>query len=266
MISYHLSSPETTDLSGYGDNFIVFDGESILAIRSILLQRQWSPIIWRNGERKSIHFIMARFLGLDFENEDVPITRIHEQFKDHWHILGTTRNHQRPKKGVTCDRFRLLLRWERPITDVLEYKKNVADMIDLFGADRQGSDGARMFRPCTEIVSWNSKGRDMEVVNIDHAAERRRHEERIAKYDRMTSRRLSYGRLPPFSERWLTLVIPQGERNDTCFVIGCELKRTGIDYEDAVRRILASPTYVGGVSQEIHKEIRNTVLSAYRRA
>lgn len=227
----------------------------------------WSPIIWKGGERKEKNFQTAHYVGLDFENPEVTVEGFVRSIEDCWHIVGTTRNHQKEKDGhPPVDRFRALLKFEQPITDVHDYRDTVTRLIDRHGADESCCDGARLFFPCRDIVSVQTDV-DLYLEPVFKASEdakkelelmKERHRENAAFHN-------SNGRLSTFCRKWLLNEIPQGKRSVTCFALGKDFCMAGIDYEDAVYRILCSPTYANqNLPDEILKKIRSQVYYGYR--
>ncbi len=128
-----------------------------------ITSRRWSPIVWLDGRRCRDNFQKARFCALDIDHgakmEDL-VAKLKELGIGH--VIGTTKSHQKDKHGVTCDRFRVVLLWEREITCLQTYTHNTKLLIDKFGADPCTYDGARMFGPCVAIASIFS-GKSFEV-------------------------------------------------------------------------------------------------------
>lgn len=115
----------------------------------------WSPILFRGGRRKSENFMYADWLVLDFDDGELSLDQaIHNQFCDSFHVIGTTKSHQKIKgtQGA-CDRFRVCLLFEERITDYETFKHNMRHYTKLYGADMQCQDLARQYYPCQEIKS-----------------------------------------------------------------------------------------------------------------
>lgn len=150
MISYKK-------FDGY-DGWKYHKGFSILHNMSLLgdtiLNGVWSPIIWKDGERRSSNFIEAHFLALDFDQPgEESMLDINDSLKDFKRIIATTKSHGKDKGGITCDRFRLVLPFDKPITNVDEYIYNIKLAMKRFPhADKSCSDAGRFFFPSKEIV------------------------------------------------------------------------------------------------------------------
>lgn len=235
-------------------------------LKFIFTRYLWSPIIWKGGHRRQANFLCAHYVGLDFENPDVSIEEIERKYQDSWHLLGTTRNHQKAKgTNPPMDRFRLLLKLERPITDLEEYKYNMKKLVYENGADAACVDGARAFQPCTELFWYNTADK-LSLVSVMKGPTPEEIKARIeaAKARIALQQRAYAGSLPRYAQQWLMNEIPMGERNRACFKLGCMLYRSGMSYEDALEKILASPTYAGtALSSDLLIEIKRAVRSGY---
>jgi hypothetical protein len=118
-----------------------------------LTTRVWSPILFTNGIRTETNFKAVLACALDFDSPVTTLDWALETFKNHAHIIGTTKSHQKEKKGITCDRFRVVLLFNEIIKDLNLYKYNMGILTTKYNADKACKDGARFFFPCTEIVS-----------------------------------------------------------------------------------------------------------------
>ncbi len=265
MLSYHIKSASQRFNPEISHGFSVYKGESALALQAILCTYIWSPINWKNGVRSTSNFVSSDFIGLDFENPDVSLHDIDQHFEDYWRIIGTTRNHQKWKGSeIPRDRFRVLLKWDRTIHLYDEYAYNVENLINQLGADKSCKDGARIFFPCSEIICAETDP-SLPPYPVQQFTGTSTKSEKIQKYLERSAFHNSYGRMSSYALRWLCNEIPEGERNPTCHRLGCELLRAGIDYEDAVLRILRSPTYyMKPISPELLKEIRAAVANGYK--
>ena len=78
--------------------------------------------------------------------------------QDHKGIIATTRNHRKEKNGVICDRFRLVIPFDKPITDLETYKYNMRLALDRWPwIDKNALDGARFFFPSNKVIYLDSK-------------------------------------------------------------------------------------------------------------
>lgn len=145
--------------------FVSSDSEDIKIISRIICKKTWSPCLFKDGKRTERNFVAANFAALDFDSPETPLADIHRRICDMTHILGTTKSHQKEKNGVICDRFRLLLKFEKPIENIFTYRKTMKKLIDHYGSDKACVDGARFFWPCKEILSIEECGYLQEVYD-----------------------------------------------------------------------------------------------------
>lgn len=145
LISYKKFSGYAGSI--YHDNFSVLKNMSLLG--EFITTKVWSPCVWRDGKRKKENFISAHFLVLDFDDVgDETMDELNHSLQDHKRIIATTKSHQIEKKGVVCDRFRLILPFDRPITNLYEYEYNMELAIKKWWwADKNAVDAARFFFP-----------------------------------------------------------------------------------------------------------------------
>lgn len=150
MISY---KPFTSyDGFRYRNDFKRLSNMNMLA--HTIMSCCWSPCVWQNNNRLSSEFESAHFLVLDFD-DDGPETmaEVNHTLRDHKRIIATTKSHQKPKNGLVCDRYRLIIPFERPIYDYAIYKSTYLQALKRFyWADQACHDGARFFFPCNKIV------------------------------------------------------------------------------------------------------------------
>lgn len=263
MISYCKSSAGEPFKNNVAHGFLPYKGESNFVIKNIMLRYTWSPIIFKACYRHESNFLSAEYIALDFD-EGVTIKEIARKFCDSWHIIGTTKSHQKWKgERPPCDRFRLLLKATRATKNLREYKHTMKSYVMNHQADRKCFDGARYFFPCDKIVSeffeedcYYEEWKDPPSLEEEMKAERRR--------EANIQNRIEHGIMPYFSRWCLTNEIPIGERSVSIWKMGKELYRCGLSYEEALSRILASPTYRDSVmDSNTLKKIKSQLKGGY---
>lgn len=117
----------------------------------------WSPIVWVGGIRKADAFASALWCALDFDDGTYTLAQAMDDVTQAGlaHVIGTTKSHGKPKGDTpACDRFRMLLRFDRVVDSRAIYDRAMrAAMQDFVGADKSCKDAARFFFPCVDIVS-----------------------------------------------------------------------------------------------------------------
>lgn len=249
MISFH----PVKDMVGaaYANGFKVADTNSVMRLSRAIEGWVWSPCIWRDGVRRQDHFLRADWCVLDFDDGEMSLREACDTFCDMVHIIGTTKSHQKEKGGPPCDRFRVLLKWERPVTDLRDYRFNMKKILSRYPADPAPKDGARFFFPCTMVVQASSEGYTEGLLPTPENFERP-NLERLKAYGQA-------GILPPRVRDRLVNVVPEGARNTTWYCLAKDMVRCGLDEIGIVDMIVSSKTYEGRVGPSLLHEIAQCV-------
>lgn len=189
----------------FAAGFERFPARRMHTIALVASKVSWSPIEFRDNYRAKANFVRANHIGLDFDGTMALVDALNI-FCDAAHVIGTTRNHQIAKDGITADRFRVILRLEREITTVAEYEATARFLVDKHDADPACVDGARLFYPCLKIVSVCEDGESEQVRKA-----------KLYQSVQTQIRRLRSGVMTEDARRLITEVIPQGGRNPAFF-------------------------------------------------
>jgi hypothetical protein len=229
-------------------------------LASYVTTHTWSPIIYRENVRQEKNFSHSYIVGLDFD-EGMTLGQATENiFCDMRHIIGTTRNHQKEKNGVVCDRFRVILQFERLISDLRTYKWNINRLVSHYESDENAKGASRLFFPCTEIVS-KGDGYLVEVEEppawfMDNSAK----EAELAAYAKL-------GDLPFWLKRNLANPIQQGNRNSAVFGMAMDLSKISFDRKFVESQLLESQVYKDNVTdRDFVRGFNSTINSIFRRA
>lgn len=200
----------------YKDNFYLLapdlpnENWSIEVFERMVTSKVWCPCSLSKGVRLESGFIASAICALDFDTPHTTIEWAISEFYKYEHIIGTTKSHQKEKNGVTCDRFRVILFWDKLITNLAEYKHNMRLMITRYGADAACSDGARFFYPCQEIVA-SDNGAMVHAEPLPVAP--------VMQERRKKSSRSIHQDVPA----------PEGKRNIATFAAACQMLRQHLD-------------------------------------
>lgn len=233
MISLHRDTRNFGDESRYYKDFEPVDfGDDLASIARVISTYVWSPNQWLDGgRRREASWTRALYCVLDFDDGDVTIEQAKRTFADCIHIIGTTRSHQKPKGDFpACDRFRVVLKFERPIENLREFRASMGYWIGRFGSDSQCIDGARFYWPCEKIISICGDGDTVEVVEPPPPAP-------TPDY---SAYRLEKA-IPAWARGVLLLGAPRGRRNSTCYRLGVYLSQCGFCTEEILHLISHSP-------------------------
>lgn len=209
-------------------------------LSATILNHATSPIIFKNGVRLGVNFIVSYCCVLDFDGPDTPMRNaIENVFCDVDHLIATTRSHQKVKDGVgPWDRYRLWALWERPITDHQTFIYNMNLLIKKYDTDVTCKDLARFYFPCQEIVSIvKSTGGRIEVKEPTKSW--------VANHNQsMVDAAAPIKHITKDAHLVLKGHIDVGDRNQ-CFYRGCrDLFRAGYSLDQVTKFAVSSPTYI----------------------
>jgi hypothetical protein len=258
MISFHMAKDPSARV--YRDGFKAADTNELARIARCVAEYTWSPCIWREGIRRQDKFSRADWAVLDFDNGEMTLAQACQGFCDMIHIIGTTKSHQVQKGGISCDRFRVLLKFSNPIVNIRDYRYTMSKLIAKYPADPAPKDGARFFFPCKEIVQSAAEGYTEDVQPAPDWFENV-NPKRLAGHRRTSV-------MPTFARNALLSAVPVGRRNTTWYRLGKDLAKVGMDFDEIFSRIVSSPTYGGKINpdlgQEIGQAVRNGIVAAER--
>jgi hypothetical protein len=126
-------------------------------VAKLVREFAWSPIVWAGGIRRAEAFASALWCALDFDDGVYTLAQALDDVTSAGltHVIGTTKSHGKAKGDTpACDRFRLLLRFDRVVDSRALYERVMRAAMDTFpGCDKSCKDAARFFFPCVDIVS-----------------------------------------------------------------------------------------------------------------
>lgn len=257
MISYHPSRPDVSQPQAYTRGFKEARIIDLNRIARGITQYVWSPILFKEGHRIQSNFLSCMWCALDFDTPFLALADACKIFCDTTHIIGTTKSHQKEKGGVICDRYRVVLRFSQPITDLRTYRYNMKLMHQKYDdADRACLDGARFFYPCSEIISIVTGDYLIDVVTSVPDD-----------FENLSTRISPYKGsriIPPWARSRLETVVPVGERNTTFYRVAKDLTRSGFSEEEIWQLVGRSATYrdVAG-SNEAMTDLRSCTRRGY---
>lgn len=241
MISYCEVAENRSRGDLYADNWRWAKLTDYARIGRCMSRFVWSPIVWRDGKRKGDNFLGALYCVLDFDDGFMSLAEaINEVFADYKHIIGTTRSHQCSTKDgkpiKKCDRFRVLLEFEKPIFDLHTYSNNMQDMIERYDTDDSCKDGARFFYSCDNIMSTNAC-KDSLLVQVK-TFEKDEEEFNLETYEQWRKDNI----FPSTYYRWQRGVYETG-RNNTAYGVARDLAKCGYSLPEIQLFIKKSPIF-----------------------
>lgn len=255
MISIFTGEVNTSRGDIYSRNFQFYPSKDPHLIAQMITKHAWSPIIFKQGIRKQSHFISARWVALDFDEPGITLAEaVDNIFCDHVHIIGTSKSHQKEKNGVVCDRFRVLLRLDKPCRDLQSYRATVSKLVGKYDADSACVDGARFFYPCTSIVSVGEDGFLTTVLCS------------VSKNNIVNKKPSKPSSKSPSLSPWIRKIylkgVPAGQRNRTCWGAACDMLEAGYTKQEVYRIIYNSIPTTNDFTEEEKCKIINSAERA----
>jgi len=218
-----------------------------------------APTMWGEGRRLKIQFRFAEWIGLDFD-AGMTLKEACEIFDKYLHVIGTTKSHQIDKGGIICDRFRVFLKLEERCTNRNDYEHTLKLLIEKFRADKCADGSHRFFFKCIKIIQVGIGG-ELIPVKITPKSELKKQQNIEKRNVRLESFYKPYKIIPPRVRKLLNDGCRNGERNDQCYIIGCELFRVGYSFDEVVDLLWNSDIPLDG-SDHTYKDVLKAVSSA----
>jgi hypothetical protein len=252
-ISFHpeAGAPDSRLATG----FIAVNTDDLNRIAKCALKFNWAGIVWKDGHRQQVNFICSDWCVLDFDDSDLTLERALEVFSGHMHLIGTTTHHgiwkgNKPPR----DRFRVVLQWDRQITDVRDYKYNLTRIQKSYGADPQATGAHMKWRPCIEIISIKHEGRKVSWVKAPAPTK-----PKPGKFDGSRE-------IPPDLLRVLRVGIANKDgRHNEAFALAARLANYGFTESESLSLITASPL-MDSVDEDHNRDIVRTVRDGWKKA
>lgn len=188
----------------------------------------WSPMVFKPGTtRASKNFDHTSFMVFDFDS-GYTLEEAKIEFAGVKHIIATTRNHQREKHGLVCDRFRVICPLDKPISNPTEYQK-IWDFYSnsisgLFPHnDQQTKDLARIYFRSIDLISIIDDESTPCLNQHSQFLEREATESYTVYHTKLKSLRLSQSTIS-----FMLYGAPQGKFNKSLCSAAFEFARKGI--------------------------------------
>jgi len=260
-------SPDRCDFSKrHYTEFIPKQINSYREFCDVFLSDVWSPIVFENNYRLERNFIKTQLCVIDVD-EGIGIDDTCEilQEKKLWGIVAPTRSHGKWKKNnPPRDRYRVIMKFELPITNLDLYKQNIGMRLNVFKADKL-RDGARYFYPSNEIY-YSQDGNPLKIIQIKQKDQRQIILEKSFQNKQSVCTRYIYDHYKKLDAH-IESFIKDGKyfgagREQSCFVSACRLKELKHSMEDVLMMLKSSPFHRRDFSEN---EIEKAVRSAFKR-
>lgn len=207
--------------------------ESLQDVAEALLKSTWSCGLFRDDYRNLKNFELADLFAIDVD-AGCTINEARLLFAGHKHIIATTRNHLKPKNGIVCERFRVVLVLDRAIVRMEDnYATFEALKAQFPFIDPACGDASRMFYPCVELISVNEDGLDITARIADESVATANRQSGSAELLPASTR----GRLATSTTRFCVEGAPVGERHKALVKALLDFKQNGYSQAEASRRL-----------------------------
>jgi len=211
---------------------------TIEELASIARSASWAPATFR-GRRTLATLESIDLLVLDVD-DGCSLEEAKEHFKVFKHIIGTSRSHQKEKKGKVSDRFRVILFLSEAIANDDDYKETWENAKKRWNfIDTACKDSSRFFYPCTKIVSMSKEGKTFDVVKYQGKVIERRNGELT---------RMEKGDLWKSTLDFLVRGAPAGQRHYRLIQAVGNMREQGYSQEETVE-LLEKMTETGEWTQ-----------------
>lgn len=132
---------------------------------------QYSHFYWTNQHKQSANWNNDKQNIIIFDFDDgMSIKEIQEEFKEYSYIISTTKSHQVLKKGLKCDRFRLILQ-----SDNIPKGELFFSMMEVFEntlpIDKQVNTKTGAFLGCSNAITYTNVGKKLDCTKAIDLAE-----------------------------------------------------------------------------------------------
>lgn len=257
-----------------GHNHFITQTLSFEKLPDIMTTKAWSPVIWNQGLRASNGFVEASLIALDFDNGSFGISDVVSFLTEYSaaYIIGTTKSHMKPKSGVTCERFRVVIKASctgkyklyrqayEQLRHAMKHDLAAAKGIDRRQApdvfDTSCASPARFFFPCTGIVRTAMDGLDWQFLQPEYDDDEMGHT-KWRETQAAIKGRAEY--LPPSIKRlaWAA----EGERNTSLFKLAAYMLDAGFDQDGIIAHLSRTKSTILTLPD---KEIRAVITNARR--
>ena len=228
-------------------------------VDAITKHKFYSTSIFKDGQRLRENFLEEYYIAFDIDS-GWSIEEAKERLSDHWHVIAPTRNHQKikhegqPNEQPACDRFRVILKLTKPITDAQWHKATWLSLKQTLipSCDDATKDTARCFYSSEETYSTNFRGTCIEPVEpkLKEVKPVRLVTDQIGDLCNSTLKLLQFGAEP-------------GTRNQKVYNAASDMRDQGYTYDDALRLFYEANDRLGIWAPEEDDRFEGAIQNAY---
>lgn len=262
MISFHRSR-DFEKMWEFSKGWETAQLKDLGRVRDCITKCVWSPCTWKDGHRLEENFLSSHYCGFDFESPEFTWDDALRAFCDLKYVIAPTKSHRKPKgQEGPCDRFRVVVPWEHPITDLRTYRYNMELLSRRYDMDRACIDGARLFFPCVGVSRVHYGEYSLDVETPPNSYQITARGPRI----KQVLKAKKEGVIPKWTLRMLSSTILVGHRSTCFYQVTKDLAFLGYSSDEIRQLILDSPTYRGGIDPHASKKLDEAIRSGMKRA
>jgi hypothetical protein len=236
---------------------------SFFDLAEVVILSSWSPSVFANEYRSIKNTLHTGVLALDYDEGRPTLAEMIDTLKREniRHVIATTQSHDKPKKGVVCDRFRVIIdTTNNPSTNKDQYHAQIKHFYRRWPEpDKSCKDPSRFYFPCREVVSvydgdpvsW-PKPPSMDSINSKLQLQRHR---------KIT--RSKAGVLPRRVDRFINNGEYKDSRRLESYYASAELARCGWQFDQVHAAVFNAPYTRSGLSDTDINDLTRQITNGF---
>ncbi len=199
-----------------------------LAEKIINADFRYSAGSFRNDYITDANYLQEQNLFIIDIDNDLTLEDAKNLFSGMTYLIATTRTHQKEKKGITCDRFRIILptmsTFHLSPSVYSDMYMNVINSLGIEEADTQCRNASRWYYGNPNGEHWYNEGELLDIRTfIPDSSEHKEASGSVNKYDTTSYDAPASVRVDA-ALRWFLANTSKGNRNKNIFLLGALLK------------------------------------------
>ena len=199
-----------------------------LADKIINADFRYSAGSFRNDYINDANYLQEQNLFIIDIDNDLTLEDAKNLFSGMTYLIATTRTHQKEKKGIICDRFRIILptmsTFHLSPAVYSDMYMNVINSLGIEEADTQCRNASRWYYGNPDGEYWYNEGELLDIRTfIPDSSEHKEASGSVNKYDTSTYDAPASVRVDA-ALRWFLANTSKGNRNKNIFLLGALLK------------------------------------------
>jgi hypothetical protein len=237
-------------------NYKPIEVKDVDSIVQAITNNRWSCSVFKDGHRSAKNFISADSIAFDIDNvsgEQVSIEQARDLFSAYRHLILPTKSHRVDKHGKVADRYRVLIPFEKTVTDPDEFYGAWKSFYEQFNfLDKACKDVSRYWEPSTrlEYANWTN-GKYAKGIKV---------EKHTAPVEINVG---LHGTLTPATHSFIISGAVGGEWNHRLYTAALDMHSQGYTIEEAKNILVCAAREEIGNDGELDSKDIGTIESAY---